>query len=226
MIPAFIMWLVRKYWFQSKRRQQSRNNIYALPKIVKLIILLILFAVPAMAQQQAYRYAVLYKGNNIGNMYLTQQQNGDELFVKITSAIQMRMVMSVRVNVAEEASYKDGKLMYSSVYREVNGKQKTNRQTKYCNGCYEITAEGKKSKLYKTGIHYNLTRLYCKEPVNISQVYSDAFQQFINLKPLGAHKYKLQLPDGNYNLYYYQNGICNKVEVHSTFYTVQMQLME
>jgi len=34
------------------------------------------------------------------------------------------------------------------------------------------------------------------------------------------------LPDGNYNYYSFQNGICNKVEVHHTFYTIQITLKE
>src|SRR3954469_5973898 len=225
MIPTLIIWLVKKYLLHSKKKQQ-RNYIEAFTKTIRLLPFFVLFATPSIAQQQAHRYAVLYKGKNVGTMYLTQIQTGDALLVKITSSVKMQMLMSIKVNVAEEASYRQDKLLYSSVYREVNGRQKANRQTKYCNGCYEIVTEGKKSILNKTGINYNLVRLYCKEPVNISQVYSDAFQQFLNIEPLAAHKYKLELPDGNYNVYYYQNGICTKVEVHNTFYMIQMQLVE
>lgn len=227
MIPAFVIWLIKKYFLHGKKNQeQQRKLINTLPKRAKLFILFILFVFPAAAQQQTYHYNVLYKGDNIGNMYLSQVQTGDELMVKVTSNIHMRALVSIKVQIAEEASYKEDKLMYSSVYREVNGKQKRNRQTKYCNGCYELTSEGKKSKLDKTDIHYNLIRLYCKEPLNSTQVYSDAFQQFLTIKAVDAHQYKLALPDGNYNMYYYKNGICNKVEIHHTFYSIQMLLAE
>lgn len=225
MIPTLIIWLVKKYLLHSKNKRQP-NRVNAVGKTIRLFIFFVLFAIPSMAQQQAHRYAVLYKGKNVGTMYLTQIQTGDALLVKITSQVQMQMLMSIKVNVTEEASYHQDKLIYSSVYREVNGKQKANRQTKYCNGCYEITTEGKKTVLKKAGINYNLVRLYCKEPVNITQVYSDAFQQFLNLKAVDAHTYKLELPDGNYNVYHFKNGICNRVEVHSAFYTIQMQLVE
>ena len=225
MIPTLIIWLLKKYLLSSKKKRQ-RNHICALTKIARLLIPLVLFTISSIAQQQSHHYAVLYKGKNVGTMYLTQIQTGDALSVKLTSKVKMQMLMSIKVNVAEEASYQQDKLIYSSVYREVNGKQKANRQTKYCNGCYEIITEGKKTVLKKTGINYNLVRLYCKEPVNITQVYSDAFQQFLNLKAIGAHKYKLELPDGNYNVYNFQNGICSRVEVHITFYTIQMQLVE
>jgi hypothetical protein len=225
MIPTLIIWLVKKYLLHLKKKQQ-RNNIEAFTKTIRLLLFFVLFAAPSIAQQQAHRYAVLYKGKNVGTMYLTQIQSGDALLVKVTSNVQMHMLMSIKVNVTEEASYHQDKLIYSSVYREVNGRLKANRQTKYCNGCYEIITEGKRTVLKKTGINYNLVRLYCKEPVNITQVYSDAFQQFLNLKAIGIHIYKLELPDGNYNVYHFQNGICNRVEVHNTFYTIQMQLID
>src|SRR5690242_2387684 len=101
----------------------------------------------------------------------------------------MRMLASIKVSVSEQASYKQDKLTYSSVYRKVNGKEKINRQTKYCDNCYEIFTEGKKGSLSHTAIHYNLIKLYCKEPEGITQVYSDAYQQFLGIKAMGAHKY-------------------------------------
>jgi hypothetical protein len=159
MIPAFIIWLLKKYLLHAKRDNQHYTlTSINRKKTIKLLSLLLLFSIPSLAQQ--YQYNVLYKGNNIGNMYLTQMQTGDELSIKLTSNIQMNMLMSVTVYVAEEASYKEDKLIYSTVYRKVNGKQKANRQTKYCNGCYEIVAEGKKDTLNKTSINYNLARLY------------------------------------------------------------------
>lgn len=227
MIPAFIIWLVKKYLLHTKKdNKQYTTGGVARRKTISLLIPFLLFAIPPMAQQQVYHYQVLYKGNNIGDMHLTQRQTGNQLSIKVASNIQMKMLMSVNVQVAEEASYKEDTLIYSSVYRKVNGKEKANRQTKFCNGCYEIVTEGKKGTLNKTAIYYNLVRLYRKEPVNITEVYSDAFQQFLNIEALGDHQYKLVLPDGNYNVYYYQNGICTKVDVHNTFYTVQMQLAQ
>src|SRR3954462_129829 len=154
MIPTLILWLVKKYLLPLKKKKKC-NGLKGIFKTISLPILFVLFAIPSVAQQQSHRYSVLYKGERVGTMYLAQIQSGDELSVKITSNVQMHMLMSIKVNVAEEASYKQDKLMYSSVYREVNGRQKANRQTKYCNGCYEIITEGKRSVLNKTRIQYN-----------------------------------------------------------------------
>src|SRR4051812_11760535 len=110
MIPTLILWLVKKYLLHLKKKKQG-NQTNELIKKTRLPILFVLFAIPSVAQQQSHRYSVLYKGESIGTMYLTQVQSGDELSVKITSNVQMRMLMSIKVNVAEEASYKQDKLM-------------------------------------------------------------------------------------------------------------------
>ena len=38
------------------------------------------------------------------------------------------------------------------------------------------------------------------------------------------NKYRLSLPDGNYNYYIYKNGLCTRVDIERTFFTVQFLL--
>jgi hypothetical protein len=66
--------------------------------------------------------------------------------------------------------------------------------------------------------------LYSTEPTSVSQVYSDSFEQFIAIQKTADHKYKIELPDGNHNNYYYENGILSKVDINSTFYSASIQL--
>jgi hypothetical protein len=66
--------------------------------------------------------------------------------------------------------------------------------------------------------------LYYTEPLSVSQVYSDNFQRFIAIQRTGPHVYRLNLPDGNYNDYYFQNGVCKLVELHQSMYTIKMEL--
>jgi len=67
--------------------------------------------------------------------------------------------------------------------------------------------------------------LYSREPENISQVYSDNFQSFIAIQKTDKHKYKITLPDGNYNYCYYKNGVLNLVEVHHSLYSANIVLI-
>ncbi|MDB5190730.1 MAG: hypothetical protein JWQ96_293 [Segetibacter sp.] len=226
MVTTTILVPVKKLLCSARKNGQQLILVPYFKKAVTLIIVGIIFSIAVTAQQKIYNYNVLYKGNNIGKMTMTHNQNGDEMSIDAISNIQMRMLMSINIKITEKSLYKQDKLMYSSVYREMNGKEKANRQTKWVNNGYQNTKEGKTVAFNKPGIDYNLVRLYSKEPVGIQYVYSDNFQQFLTIEKTGSHTYKIELPDGNYNTYYFKNGICNKVAVNSTFFNIQMLLVE
>ena len=65
--------------------------------------------------------------------------------------------------------------------------------------------------------------LYFQEPFNKQIVYSDNFQQFLTIEQVDLHRYKIVLPDGNYNYYTFTDGLCSTVELHHSFYTVYLQ---
>jgi len=83
-----------------------------------------------------------------------------------------------------------------------------------------------KIKQFKEAITYNMMMLYLKEPGDIKTVYSDNFHQFIKINKTGAHLYRLTLPDGNYNDYYFQGGICSEVSLYRSLYTIKMTLVK
>lgn len=115
-------------------------------------------------------------------------------------------------------------LISSHVLRMVNGKQKANKITKACYGCYQVIDDGKVKSIEQRQINNNLTLMYLQEPVGLSQVYSDNFQQFVQVNQVSSHTYRINLPDGNYNFYTYTNGICSKVDIHHSLYNIQIQL--
>jgi hypothetical protein len=157
-------------------------------------------------------------------MKLQKIMNGDDTFLKVASDVKMRFIFSIQVNIREDAHYRNGMLMSSHVSRMVNGKQKANKITKACNGCYQLTDDGEVKSINQKQINNNLTLMYLQEPVGLSQVYSDNFQQFVQVKQVDSHTYRINLPDGNYNFYTYTNGVCSKVDIHHSLYTIQIQL--
>ena len=74
-------------------------------------------------------------------------------------------------------------------------------------------------------VNYNMLSLYSREPENIDHVYSDDYETFLAIQKTDAHKYKISLADGNYNYYYYKDGVLNLVEVHHSLYTANIVLV-
>ncbi len=225
MITALLIWLFKKYG----RPFIQNNNLSILTvipyiKCTVIVLVLLLTGFKVTAQDQTLNYKVIHNGSTVGHMQLQQRKNGDDTFLKIASEVKMRFIFGIQVNVEEESHYRDGKLICSHVHRVVNGKEKANKYTKASGDTYQLIDDNKTGSFNQKQIGYNLSMMYLKEPVGISQIYSDNFQQYVQIKQVGGHIYRIDLPDGNYNFYTYDNGICNKVEIHHSFYKIQIQL--
>jgi len=186
-------------------------------------LLLSFFSTSAYAQEKTIKYNILRNGNIIGQMQFCKKNDGDHLYLKMTSQVKTQFIMSINVNTEENAHFKNGKLISSKVVRHVNGKQKANNQTTFINNAYQTQSDNKTSQI-KESINYNLMLLYTNEPINLSQVYSDNYLQFLKIKQTRPHTYRIILPDGNYNDYYFSKGICQQVMVYHSLYTIKIQL--
>jgi hypothetical protein len=187
-----------------------------------IIICFIIVSFTGHPQAQVREYSIIYKGDKVGTMQYYQQVKADTSYFKIISDVKMRFLFQVAVFSMEESYFNNGKMTYSNFFRDVNGTRKSNRQTRAANNNYQAYSNGKQVATYSGSIEYNIARLYCQEPVNIRSVYSDAFQQFLAIEKIDNHKYKIKLPDGNYNHYSYHNGICYQIDVHQSLYDLQI----
>jgi hypothetical protein len=225
MIAALLIWLFKKYGRPFLNKHSISFSRAAAP-VKRLTLSVVLLAVSALAfaQEQTYNYNVLHGGHTVGHMKLQQRREGDDVFLKIASDVKMRFIFSISVNIREDSHYRNGKLLSSHVLRNVNGKQKADKFTKANGETYQLTDNGKVSSINQKQITNNLTMMYLQEPVGLLQIYSDNFQQFVKVKQVENHIYLITLPDGNYNFYTYTNGICSKVDIHHSLYTIQIQL--
>lgn len=225
MIPALIIWLFKKYGqpFLNKHNF-SINRVTLRLKSASVTILFLAISSLALAQEQTLNYNVLHGSQTVGHMQLLQRKDGDDIFLNIASDVKMRFVFSINVNIREDSHYHNGKLVCSHILRIVNGKQKANKITKENGDNYQLSDDGKLSTINQKQISNNLTAMYLQEPVGLSQIYSDNFQQFVQVKQVESHTYRVNLPDGNYNFYTYTNGICSRVDIHHSLYTIRIQL--
>lgn len=220
MIPALIIWLARKYFTRRPPAHYIKLTIQKL--LLPVAGTLLVFS--GAAQDVSHNYTIQYKGDDVGTMQLAMKRNGEDVFMKMTSNVLMRFIVSINVRSEEEAAFKNGVLVYSKARRSVNGKQKVNNETRAYGDIYKTVCDNKTGCIHQKQIDYNFLMLYMHEPVNIHTVYSDNFQQFLTIQKTGEHAYKVVLPDGNYNCYFFKDDICNKVEIHHSFYTIYMML--
>ena len=117
-------------------------------------------------------------------------------------------------------------MVYSSFYEKKTGSGKADKTTIASGTSYKLVDDGVSKLISCNPIRYNMLLLYTNIPEAINKVYFDNFQKHLDIKKVEANKYRLILPDGNYNYYTYRNGVCSKVDVERTFFTLQFVLRE
>ena len=211
--------LNRKYSVLSRLKNLKGNHLKA--KIV-FVALLFLIKTSSIAQNQNLSFEVWKNNSHIGNISMTEKINSDSVVYDLSSKIKAKVILSFNVTGIEKTIYKNGLLVYSSVYRKLNSKEKVNKELHFNDGKYQLLNSGRISTLPLSEINVNLVLLYFYEPVNISQVYCDNHNSMAKIVLLENGKYQVTFPDGSYNIFYYQNGKCKKVDAFTSLYEVQL----
>ena len=228
MVPILIIWLIRRY----RQNQKQNKNLPATSKKIRkqifggtgLLLFILLITSNARSQNRTLNYQILRNGSKVGTLHFSEVNSSGTDYLKMESDVKTRFIFTFKAHANEEATYVNGVLLRSSIYRELNGSEKANKQHQAGNRQY-IIHEGSDLKVTKNyPITYSMLSLYSKEPENIGSVYSDNFETFVAIQKTDAHKYKITLPDGNYNCYYYKNGVLNQVEVHHSLYSANIIL--
>ena len=183
------------------------------------ILLLLQFCLNVYSQRKVCDFHILRNGNKVGTIRFAQTSVGTIDTLEMESNVNAKLVSTFIAHGKEAAIFENGILLKSSIFRELNGKEKANKKHEANNSQYIIT-RGKNSKVLKDyPISYNMLSLYAKEPEQIDKVYSDNFESFVTIQKMSDHKYKVLLPDGNYNYYTYKDGELKQVEIHHSLYS-------
>lgn len=225
MIPTIIFFLLRGYRRRHPAKAERLQRLmFKAGKTMALVILSLALGVFATSQEKKLEYQIKRNGNVVGNVHFTQTSSGNRTTMKMESEVKTRFILLFTAKAQEEAIYDNGIMTWSSIYRKLNGNVKADKKTKAYGNSYTIYKGNKTETLNNYPIRYNMLSIYSAEPVSISKVYSDNFQQFLDIQKMGEHHYKIKFPDGNYSEYFYKNGVCSKVEVHHTLYSATIEL--
>jgi hypothetical protein len=190
-----------------------------------MVMMMLTLAISTQAQQNKYEYSIKRNGDVVGTIHITQGITGNRTVLTMESEVNTRFIFNFKAKAKEEAIYDNGIMTWSSIYRKLNGNVKVDKKTKANGTTYTIYKGSKTETLNNYPIRYNMLSVYISEPVNTTQVYSDNFQQQVNIQKLADHHYKIKFPDGNYNEYFYTKGICSKVEIHHSLYRATIELI-
>lgn len=185
---------------------------------------LLTIALSLNAQERKLEYNIKRNGDIVGNIFFVRGIAGNRTVLTMESEVNTRFIFNFKATAKEETIYDNGIMTWSSIYRKLNGNVKADKKTKAIGNSYTIYKGSKTEILNHYPIRYNMLSVYLTEPSGISKVYSDNFQQQIAIQKIADHHYKIKFPDGNYNEYFYKNGVCAKVEIHHSMYRATIEL--
>jgi hypothetical protein len=176
------------------------------------------------AQERELQYNVIRNGKVIGWTKLTRTNVNQQVDIKLESEVKTRFVFQFVVKAVEEAIFANGNLVYTSQFRKLNSDVKENKSMKLTSRGYEVYQGNDTQPLPFTGLRNHMLGLYFDEPSQGQKIYSDSFQQLLNVEKLAEGAYKIKLPDGNSCSYYYKNGLCTNIKIDHRFYSAELLL--
>jgi hypothetical protein len=228
MIPTLLYMLLKRlrklYWVNLKSKLISQPNVI----VLVMLVILLFFTITAFCQQpqtRTLKYAVMRNGNEVGWINLSKFDLDNRTIITLTSEVSVRMIFKFTAKANEQAEFMNGRLVHSYIYRKMNGNVKADKHTRFTGSNYEVEESSGKKLLDVKMVTYNMDCLYFQEPVDITQVYSDNFQQFVPILKNPEGYYKIKFPDGNSNFYYYKNGVCSAIHINHTWYSADIVLM-
>lgn len=225
MIPTIIYLLLRRYRKTNPAKAAQLAVLFQRTrKFILLFVLLVLAGVIAFSQTNHLRYNIKRKGDQVGSISFFQQFAGSKKIFRTESIVKTRILFLFTAIGREESVYENGVLQASSVYQKLNGNEKVNKKTTLVGTNYVVYGGKRPETLTNYPISYNMICLFAIEPAVISKVYSDKFQRLLDIQKVKDHHYRIRFPDGNYNEYFYKEGLCTRVEVHHSLYRSSFEL--
>ncbi|QRR04057.1 hypothetical protein HWI92_05225 [Dyadobacter sandarakinus] len=190
--------------------------------------MLLLLAGPVCSQTNVYD--IILAGRTIGSLRVFDDKGEANTEThRIESDFK---VLFYKGKYSTQTSYVQGKLVSAVCAHLVNGDLKEKTQTKSAaKSLYEVWFSGEDGK-EKPKIEIDepilstITGLYYKEPVNLSEVYSERYGRMCGIKKLSEGKYGVALPDGKQGVYLYKNGLCREVNTDLAGFKLRIVLKE
>ena len=208
----------------SQNRSENCKQVLRLARKFIACLLTCFIMLISFAQESTFEYDVIRNNKVVGHSVVTGIKSSGKVTYRVSSEFRLTMIKEFIFRSVEETVFEKGVMTFSSVRRTLNGQTKSKRSTRLINQVYHIDNEEDSKKLHSVLVMHCTNSLYLNEPVNQGQIYSEHFQQWLNISPVNVHSYKLTLPDGNYTFYHYQNGVCIKIEIYQTFYNASLKL--
>lgn len=175
-----------------------------------------------VAQNQSFD--IFLFGKPIGTMTIEKSNamNGVSTY-KLRSKSEATVLFTKKKNELEfDVTYKDGFLFSSYSKNTVNDEVENYASASWDGAKYVCQNEQKKFTVGEKA-PYSVVMLYFKEPVGVTKIFSERIGDFAELKNVSPGVYEFKMPNGDKNIYHFENGKIKEVEMKKSIGTAYMR---
>ncbi len=179
---------------------------------VALIVLFILFA--RLAEGQTLNFVIEHDGKQVGTMQTRRSMvNGQEVF-QFKTHLTVRLLVRIQMDFTVLSRFEGGQLVDAMTQNFVNGKPHAyTRITREGTG-YKMESNKGKPRTHVGLVDYCSVNLYYREPKAVAQVFSENYLGYQTLRAAGGGSYALKVEGKRENVFVYQGGQLQRVEIH------------
>lgn len=182
---------------------------------------------PASPQTIATRsltYDVVVHDQAIGRLKVNKTASPAGTQYLVDADVSMHFFGPKRMVTRFTSTYQSNLLTEASFHDQMNGRTRHDSRVRWDGKAYQIQVNKAESVIPTRRASFSTATLYDREPLGISELFSERHGRFCALRQVVPHTYELTLPDGKKNYYRYVDGVCREVEVRQPFFTIYFRL--
>jgi len=185
--------------------------------VVRNIVLFIfILATLKTAKGESYICSIKVGGIKIGTLNASHLKINNIDYYSIVSRVEINLMMKIKVHYTTLSSYKDNKLMESTVVSLINGKRYQSKTlwngNKYLINCstykYSYSDSSRTSPIY-----WSVSKLYFEKPRANSEVFAETYGKINVLTELNPNQFKFEIPKSKQIYKYDKNNSIESVEM-------------
>ncbi len=176
---------------------------------------------------QTLKYKVVWRGDSVGLIEAYRYDSIGFLVYRIISKIEFRFLGRRTIEMDFESIYSNGSLIRAKSRYSRDSKLRNFSHINFDGSGYRITIDGKlRDRIEKYRISCSIASIYHNEPFGVSEILSERYGEMSTVKAVKPGHYNVKKPDGRYNIYIFENGICQLVVVDNFFATFYFELLD
>ena len=173
---------------------------------------------------QPLTYDVIVHDRFIGQLNVAKIPTTTGVQYRVHADVAVRLFGEKRMITHFTSTYRDNLLTDASFNDKLNGRTKHDALVHWDGSGYRVRVNNASSIIANRRATYSAASLYDREPVGVSELFSERHGRFCPLRSVATHAYELTLPDGKKNYCRYVDGVCRGVEVEQPLFTVFFRL--